>query len=148
LSINLSPVVLYGDGLAEAVTWLAAQMKEQYGLQVEVEASQDFQPIEEHMRVLLFQAIRELLFNVVKHAGILEATVRLTQEDGRGRITVNDPGAGFDAPLIMSDSQVAHGLLIIKDRLGLMGCDMQINSQPGDGTRVTIAVPVEKSARA
>jgi PAS domain S-box-containing protein len=148
LSINLSPAVLQGEGLAEAVTWLAAQMKEQYGLQVEVEASQDFQPMEEHMRVLLFQAIRELLFNVVKHAGILEATVELTEEDGRGRITVNDPGVGFDAALTLSDPQVGHGLLIIKDRLGLMGCDMQIDSQPGDGTRVTIAVPVEKSARA
>ena len=142
LSINLSPVVLYGDGLVEAVTWLAAQMKEQYGLQVEVEASQDFQLMEEHMRILLFQAIREVLFNVVKHAGVLNATVRLTQENGSGWIMVHDAGTGFHASAVMKDPQAAHGLLIVKDRLDLMGCNMKVYSQPGDGTRVMIEVPM------
>ena len=146
LSINLSPAVLQGEGLVEAVTWLASQMKEQYGLQVEVDASQDFHPLEEHMRVLLFQAVRELLFNVVKHARILDAAVRLTKENGRGQITVSDWGAGFDASKIMKDPQAAHGLLIIKDRLGLMGCDMEVQSQPGGGTRVVIEVPMEMAA--
>jgi signal transduction histidine kinase len=140
LRINLSPAVLQGEGLAEAVTWLASQMMEQYGLQVQVEASQDFRPLEEHMRVLLFQAIRELLFNVVKHAGVLDATVRLTQENGSGWIMVSDLGTGFDASLVMKDPQAAHGLLIIKDRLGLMGCKMEVISHPGDGTRVMIEV--------
>jgi PAS domain S-box-containing protein len=148
LSINLSPAVLQGDGLVEAVAWLASQMKEQYGLRVEVEAGEDFVNMEDHMRVLLFQAVRELLFNVVKHAGRLESTVRLTQEDGIGRIVVSDPGRGFDAATIINNPQLAHGLLIIKDRLGLMGCDMQIYSKPGDGTRVEIEVPMDRSAGA
>jgi two-component system, NarL family, sensor kinase len=146
LSINLSPAVLQGDGLVEAVSWLAAQMKEQYGLLVDVEADVDFIPMEEHMRVLLFQAIRELLFNIVKHSGSLEATVRLTLENGSGRILVSDPGTGFDAETVIKNTQLAHGILIIKDRLGLMGCDMQIYSKPGDGTRVVIEVPVERPA--
>jgi two-component system CheB/CheR fusion protein len=145
LSINLSPAVLQGDGLAEAVNWLASQMRDQYGLQVEVEAVEDFISIEEHMRVLLFQAIRELLFNVVKHAESLEATVRLRQENGNGWITVSDPGRGFDAETVIKNPQLAHGLLIIKDRLGLMGCDMQVHSLPGDGTRVEIEIPMGRS---
>ncbi|MGE5378729.1 MAG: PAS domain S-box protein [Bacteroidota bacterium] len=150
LSVNLSPAVLQGDGLAEAVHWLAAQMKEQYGLQVEVEAEtgNDFIDIEEHMRVLLFQAVRELLFNIVKHAETPDATVRLTQENSNGWIAVIDPGRGFDAEVVIRNPQLAHGLLIIKDRLGLMGCTMEINSRPGDGTRVTIKVPLEKAAGA
>jgi signal transduction histidine kinase len=142
LSINLSPAVLQGDGLEEAISWLASQMKEQYGLQVEVEAEDDFIHIEEHMRVLLFQAIRELLFNIVKHAETLEAAVRLRQENGKGWIAVSDPGRGFDVEAIITNPQLAHGLLIIKDRLGLMGCGMQIHSQPGKGTRVEIEVPM------
>ena len=97
LSINLSPVVLQGDGLVEAITWLAGQMEEQYGLQVKIEAAEDLHPMEEHMRVLLFQSIRELLFNIVKHSGLLDATVRLAQENGSGRIVVSDLGRGFDA---------------------------------------------------
>ena len=147
LSINISPVVLQGDGLAEAITWLASQMKDQYDLQVEVEAGEDFVQLEEHMRVLLFQAVRELLFNVVKHSGVLQAMVRLTQENGSGWVMVSDPGKGFDAPTMIKDPHSAHGLLIIKDRLGLMGCDMEVYSQPGGGTRVMIEIPMEKSPR-
>jgi signal transduction histidine kinase len=78
----------------------------------------------------------------------LESTVRLTQENGSGRIAVSDPGKGFDAITIINNPQLAHGLLIIKDRLGLMGCDMQIYSKPGDGTRVEIEVPMDRSAGA
>jgi signal transduction histidine kinase len=143
LSINMSPAVLQGDGLVEAVTWLASQMKEQHGLQVEVVAGVDFIPMEEHMRVLLFQAIRELLFNIVKHAGLLESTVQLTQENGSDWIVVSDHGKGFDAETVMKNPQLAHGLLIVKDRLGLMGCEMRIYSQLGAGTRIEIEVPVK-----
>ena len=145
LSINLSPVVLQGDGLVEAITWLAGQMEEQYGLQVKIEAAEDLHPMEEHMRVLLFQSIRELLFNIVKHSGLLEATIRLAQENGSGRIVVSDLGRGFDAAAVLQNPQVAHGLLIIRDRLGLMGCEMQVHSRPGDGTRVEIEIPMNHS---
>ncbi len=148
LSVNLSPAVLQGDGLVEAISWLASQMKEQYGLQVEVEADEDLISIQEHMRVLLFQSIRELLFNIVKHSGLLEATIRITQENGSGRIVVSDQGKGFDAETVLQDPQLAHGLLIIKDRLGLMGCEMKIQSQPGAGTHVEIDVPMEMPAEA
>ena len=145
LSINLSPVVLRGDGLAEAVTWLASQMQEQHGLQIEVDISDNFTQTEEPMRVLLFQAVRELLFNVVKHARTQKVTVKLVLVDGSRRITVSDSGIGFDAEAIMKDPRSAHGLLIIKDRLELMGCTMHVWSKPGDGTHVTIEIPAEKS---
>lgn len=146
LSINISPVVLRGDGLAEAVSWLASQMEEQYGLHVDVDADQDFNQLEEHMRVLLFQAIRELLFNIVKHAGVQQATVRLTHEDHTGRIIISDSGSGFDVANIIQDPRAAHGLLIVKDRLGLMGCTMEIVSNPGSGTQITINVPHENTS--
>lgn len=143
LSINLSPIVLQGEGLTEAVLWLASQMKEQYGLQIEVDAAENLSQLDDHMRVLLFQAVRELLFNVVKHAGTSMATVRLTQENGSGHITVSDSGNGFDAATVMNDPKTAHGLLIIQDRLGLMGANMEVYSVPGDGTRVTINIPIK-----
>ena len=122
-------------------------MKEQYGLDVEVDAGENFGGMDEHMRVLLFQAVREILFNVVKHAGILQASVSLTRQNGAGRIRINDTGNGFDAKTIMNDPQAAHGLLIVRDRLNLMGCEMEVRSQPGDGTEIVIEIPAEKSAR-
>lgn len=142
LSIDLSPIVLQGEGLTEAIAWLSSQMKEQYGLQVELEAKGDFHNLDNHIRVLLFQAVRELLFNIVKHASISQAAVTLEQVDGRGRITVTDSGKGFEVEAIMNDPKTAHGLLMLQDRLGLMGGNIEVTSKPGDGTRVVIEIPL------
>jgi two-component system NarL family sensor kinase len=143
LSIDLNPVVLHGEGLAEAMTWLAFRMKEQYGLHIDLQAKETFSHLDHHVRMLLFQAIRELLFNVVKHSGILEANVILEKVDGRARIIVSDAGQGFNAEEIMKDVKIAHGLLIVQDRLSLLGCPMDVLSKPGAGTRIIIRLPDE-----
>ena len=146
LSIDLSPIILHGEGLKEAMTWLSFRMKEQYGLHMDLEANENFTSLDHHMRMLLFQSIRELLFNVVKHAGILEAKVTLEQVHGQGRITVSDDGKGFDTEAVLKDTQTAHGLLIIQERLSLLGCRMEIISASGEGTRILIEMPPERVA--
>jgi len=145
LSIDLSPVVLQGEGLAEAILWLSSQMKAQHGLEVQVDAQEDLHQSDHQMRLLLFQTVRELLFNIVKHAGASAATVALEQIDGKARITVSDTGKGFDVGTVMNDPKSAHGLLIIQDRLSLMRCNMEIVSEPGHGTRVVIEAPLGES---
>ena len=144
LSIDLSPIILQGEGLTEALTWLAFRMKEQFGLQVDLEAKATMDQLDHHLRMLLFQSIRELLFNVVKHAGVLQAKITLEQTQGRPSITVSDDGKGFDARVIMGNRQTAHGLLIIQDRLNLLGCHMELVSKPGEGTRIKIELPIER----
>jgi two-component system CheB/CheR fusion protein len=146
LSIDLSPVILQGEGLSEAIRWLATQMKEQYGLVVNMDVKGDLHFPDAHMRVMLFQAVREALFNVVKHAGTLQTEVTLERVDGRGRITIRDTGRGFDKEKVLNDPTIAHGLLIVQDRLNLLGCQMEIRSQPGEGTHVIIEPPVERIA--
>jgi PAS domain S-box-containing protein len=142
LSIDIDPIVLQGEGLAESLEWLASQMKEQYGLQVDVDAAQDIHGLDDQRSVVLFQSIRELLFNVVKHAGILRAEIQLMQHNNHGRIVISDGGKGFDAVQILRDPQSTHGLRIVRDRLGLMGGSMEIQSRPGDGTRIVIEIPL------
>ncbi|HEX6271085.1 MAG TPA: PAS domain S-box protein [Anaerolineales bacterium] len=146
LSIDLSPIVPQEEGLTEAIDRLCCKMKEQYGLEVSLEAKESFHHLDHHMRVLLFQAVRELLFNIVKHAGSLQATVTLEHLESRGRITVCDSGTGFEVEAIMNDPQAAHGLLIIQDRLGLMGCKMEVTSKPGEGTRAVIETPLGEAS--
>jgi two-component system NarL family sensor kinase len=60
------------------------------------------------------------------------------------RVIVSDHGAGFDSETVMNDPQIAHGLLIIRHRLNLLGCRIEVSSQPGNGTEVIIEVPYEK----
>jgi len=146
LSIDLSPIVLQGEGLAEAILWLASQMKAQHGLEVQVQELAKLQNFDNQMRLLLFQTVRELLFNIVKHASTSEAKIILEEIDGKARITVNDAGRGFEVERVLNDAKAAHGLLIIQDRLGLMGCSLEIVSAPGHGTRVVIETSLGVSA--
>jgi PAS domain S-box-containing protein len=143
LSVDISPSVLQGDGIAEAIRWLSSRMKEQYGLQLKIEVKDDLRHLPDHMRVTLFQTVRELLFNVVKHSGTLQAEVTLEKLDEHGRIKITDQGKGFDAQTVMSDPQAMHGLMIIRDRLNLMGGTVDIESVPGNGTRAAIGFPLE-----
>jgi two-component system, chemotaxis family, CheB/CheR fusion protein len=144
LSVDLSPPILHGEGLVEAVIWLASQMEEQYGLRVMIKSAGTPVALDEKLRVLAFYAIRELLFNIVKHAGMSEAVVQFEHEDSRLLVIVQDHGVGFDSVQVLNDPKIAHGLLIIRHRLNLLGCSMEVNSQPGNGTEVTIEVPYEK----
>jgi PAS domain S-box-containing protein len=144
LSIDLSPVLLQGEGLSGAILWLTAQMKEQYGLVVNLDVREELYFPDAHIRVMLFQAVREALFNVVKHAGTLQTEVTLEQVDGGSRITVSDAGRGFDKEKVLNDPTIAHGLLIVRDRLNLLGCQIEVHSRPGEGTRVIIKPPAER----
>ena len=141
LSIDLSPAILQGDSLVDALNWLGAQMQEQHGLQVEVEPNGISTRYEDTLRILLFQAVREALFNVVKHAGILHATVRFEKSDNRVRLTIGDDGKGFDTSAATLDQNGSGGLMNFRHRLSLMGCSLHIHSEPGAGTRVMIDIP-------
>jgi two-component system CheB/CheR fusion protein len=143
LSVNLSPPVLRGEGLREALIWLAAQMQEQYNLNIAIETNGTSIVLDDKLRVLLFNAIREVLFNIVKHSHTLEAKVTLESQKDHLRVTVSDGGVGFDPEDILTKRKGGHGLLIMKDRLNLLGCSLQIESEPGNGTVVIIEAPYE-----
>lgn len=141
LSIDLSPAVLQGEGLADALVWLAAQMRDQYGLEVKIQANGVSTRFEDTLRILLFQAVREALFNVVKHAGTNHAEVHITRTDREIHIAIRDRGQGFQVDSDDEQEKSTGGLVNIRHRLNLMGCDMRVESQPNKGTRVIIRVP-------
>ena len=144
LCVDLSPSVLRGEGLAQAILWLCSRMKEQYGLQLQVSAPDHLTHLDDHMRVMIFQTVRELLFNIIKHAGTLDASILLERIDGEGCITISDSGKGFDTNVLMQEPLAAHGILLLRDRLLLMGGSMTIYSAPGEGTRVVLVFPMHE----
>jgi len=97
------------------------------------------------VRVLLFQTVRELLQNVVKHARSKRATVRLAVNDDHLRLDVLDPGIGFEVQSIsrLPTRHGGFGLFNIRERLKLMGGNIDIHSVVGEGTTVRIRVPLK-----
>jgi PAS domain S-box-containing protein len=142
LTVDLSPPVLPQEGLAEALGWLVTQMQELHGLQVQLEAEQSFPLADDSLRVLLFQVIRELLFNVVKHAKTDRATVTLREEAGQLVIGINDNGRGFEVETAGTGREHGFGLRSMHERLDLVSGRMEIESQPGQGTKVTVFAPL------
>lgn len=144
LSVDLSPPVLKEEGLLTAFEWLATQVKEMHDLEVEVKAEESIHFPDEDMGVLLYQIVRELLFNVAKHAHTDHATVELEEKEGELIIRVSDSGCGFDLEDLKARGQIARGsgLLNIDKRLDLFGGRMEIDTAPGRGTRLTLHAPL------
>jgi PAS domain S-box-containing protein len=140
LTVQLSPPVLYESGLGAGLAWLARWVGETHGLEVALTADPAAEPEDEHVRVLLFEAVRELLFNTVKHAGVDAAEVAVEAHGtDHVRITVRDAGVGFVLPPGSTPSGL--GLPSIRERMGYVGGEISLDSQPGTGTRVTVIAP-------
>ncbi len=168
LSLQLSPPVLKDRGLVPALQWLARSFQEGQGLKVEVVAQEGAAadlPIE--IGDFVFQAVRELLFNVAKHSGTHEAEIRVTQEDpvneaeeggearkggggGWVQVEVRDRGLGVDPENLRDESAAegGFGLFTIRQRLGFFGGEFTIEGGRGDGCVATMRVPLTASARA
>jgi PAS domain S-box-containing protein len=147
LTSELSPTILYEMGLLPALHWLGRQMEEQYGIQVTVHGEERTPalPIPEDIEVFLFQAARELLFNVVKHAETDGATLDLTYPTPESiAMTVTDTGRGFVPTPLTGHGQapMGYGLFGVSERLQLIGGRMRIDSAPGRGTKVSLVVPL------
>jgi PAS domain S-box-containing protein len=144
LTVDLSPPILHHEGLVAMLRWLSAQMKELHGLAVTVVAGHEVPLPNQDMRVLLFQIVRELLFNVVKHAGTDRATVELRSSESDLVIRVMDAGQGFDVGEVLARAESASGfgLFSVRERLALFGASMAVVSAPGAGTQVTLTIPL------
>jgi two-component system, chemotaxis family, CheB/CheR fusion protein len=142
LSVDLNPPILKNEGLKSILTWLQGQMKELHDLDVEVVAPDDVHIEDSDARVLLFQVFRELLFNVAKHARASRARIALGAVDGELTIGVSDDGQGFDAKAAVGDGHASVGMRSIRERVGLLGGDVAVESAPGAGTTVVVTVPL------
>ncbi len=150
LTFEISPPVLYELGFEAAVNWLAKQTRQRFGLEVEFADDGKPKPLNTDIRVLLFQAVRELLVNVVKHARAKKAKVFTCRIQKNIQITVEDNGVGFDAEAISAVKDPAKGgfgLFNIRERLDQIGGSVIINARAGKGTRITLTAPVEKQEK-
>jgi PAS domain S-box-containing protein len=138
---EMSPPVLYELGFNPAIEWLAEQISSQHDLDIDVVAD-DHEPSMHEVQVLLFQAARELLMNIVKHANAGKVLVSIKGDKKNICITVKDDGEGFDGNVsFRADTSSGFGLFSIRERLKHMGGRLVIQSKPGHGTRVSVTAP-------
>jgi signal transduction histidine kinase len=140
---DLSPPGLYELGLEPALKWLSVYMRSKDSLEVQLAIDVVESDLSLELRVLAFKVIRELLRNVVKHAGVLSARVTVTHSDRELHATVEDSGVGFEWQLsLFEPREHGFGLWSIADRVRDAAGEMQVDTSPGRGCRVSLVFPL------
>ncbi len=144
LMTELNPPGLETGDLPAALHGLAERMGRE-GLKVSITVMQ--QPtITPDQAILLYQSVRELLFNVLKHAKVDTATVSVsTDPQGRVRVAVEDQGIGFTPATGWQPGTTHFGLDSVHERMRTLGGDCVVQSEPAKGTRVELVLPYTAS---
>lgn len=150
LTFKISSPILYELGLEAALEWLTEQIQKDHGLSTRFVSDGQPKPLDDDVRVLLFQAVNELLVNVVKHARAQNVEVSMRREGGHLKVEVGDDGMGFRMPQAGPSlrERCGFGLFSIRERLRPCGGLLEVQSEPGAGTHVILTVPLTDAADA
>ena len=145
LIVNLRPSVLDDLGLAAGIEWLAEHQLARIGVaaRCELEDLQDVRLAPE-LEITVFRIVQEAIANIARHAGAESVLIQGSTGDGVLTIEIEDDGCGFDAKQASAGpgSLRGVGLLGMRERADLVGASLEIDSTPGQGTRVKLTVPV------
>ncbi len=144
LSYELSPAVLYTMGLDAAIENLVDKIREKHAVQIELINDDQEKPLPEPSLIHVYRSVRELLFNIIKHAGACHIRMQMSREKDEIRIIIEDDGCGFDTcPLgWQAGPGGGFGLFSIRERLKHLGGSFVIHSEPGQGTSVFLSAPL------
>jgi signal transduction histidine kinase len=145
LTRQISPPLLYEIGLEAALDWLCEWELENHRLEVQFLDDRQLKPLSEAVRSTLFQAVRELLANTARHAHTEKAAITFSKNGGNLILQVSDQGVGFEvnAGALSKETSSGFGLFTIKQRIGYLGGQFTVASEPGKGTLVTLVVPCQ-----
>jgi signal transduction histidine kinase len=146
IAFEFSSPLLYDFGLEAAVGQLIEQIQKQHSTHFNFEHGEQAKLLGNDTRVLLYQTVRELLTNIVKHAQARHARVCMKRQSKDFCIIIEDDGVGFDmsGPHPKRKKTKGFGLFSIRERLKYIGGQIEIESEPGQGTQVTISVPLKQ----
>jgi len=155
LMLDLRPSVLDDLGLVPAVRWYVTTHLEPFGVHARIDAPDTLPPLPSTVQTVAFRVLQEAVANVAKHAHASRADICIEVADHCLRAGVADDGRGFDPSALRAARREAAderlsatsvgaglGLLGMEERVGLMGGQLEVESQPGAGTRVRFTIPL------
>jgi signal transduction histidine kinase len=150
LTFELSNPLLYEIGLEAAIeSFLTEQIKEKFGIKCKFISQGPQIDLDEDIRIVLYQGVRELLTNIVKHADASRIEVRIVKRNTQISIIVEDDGIGLNlSKLTPERNKGGFGIFNIRERLEYLGGNLNIQSKPNKGTCVTMSIPLKLKSTA
>jgi two-component system sensor histidine kinase UhpB len=145
LARQLRPAALDDLGLKAALAGHVKELGRQGKIRTSFEARGDFSALPSDVQLVVYRVAQEALSNAARHSGAEAVRIRLLRkqsgEDDRVELTVGDDGSGF------TFDQAARGLGIagMRERALLVGGDVEVESRPNVGTRVSLTVPLQSA---
>jgi two-component system, NarL family, sensor kinase len=140
---DLRAGALQGKSLPQALRELGASYARTYGVKVAVTAAGPAHRLTPHLEAGLFRIAQEALTNAVRHAEATQVRIRLTIGGQRVVLSVKDDGRGFEVDrLLTREGSGGFGLTGMIERTRLLGGRLQVESEPGEGTRIRVTVPL------
>jgi signal transduction histidine kinase len=136
MALLLRPSMLDDFGLVPALNWQARETAKRTGIRVQVDSEVEDELPEEH-KTCIYRIVQEALNNCARHAQATTVQVSVRGENGRILLNVQDDGSGFDPQRVRG-----LGLLGMEERVRHLGGKFEIDSQPGRGTLLHIALPL------
>lgn len=133
--------ILEHQQLDEALKWYAGQFTENSGIPLQFECPAPVHVTDEAVASCLYRAMQEALTNIIRYARASEVRVNLWKEENRVYLRIADNGTGFDKEAI--DNHSSFGILGMNERVYSLGGKLQLDTAPGNGTRILIELPVE-----
>jgi signal transduction histidine kinase len=132
-------------GLSATVRDYVDEYEDRHGITVTVEGDEVSRGLPALVAFQLLRIVQEALANVRKHAGATNAWITFNKQvGGRLQMTIRDDGVGFDPHTPPADpSRKSFGLVSMRERVESLGGELAIDSQPGKGTRVIVAIPLK-----
>ncbi len=145
LTFDLSSPELYDFGIEAAIDSLCERKSQLYNIPIEFIDDKKSKPLDETSRILLYQAVRELIFNIIKHAKAKKILVLINRIKDSVQIIIKDNGIGFNIKQLhfSKKSTTGFGLFSIQERMNHHKGSFSIESKPGRGTKVTLMTPLK-----
>lgn len=145
----LRPGVLDQLGLVPALGWMADHTLRPLGLVVTINADGVQERLPGEVETVLFRIAQEAMNNVARHSGATHLNISLERRGGQVRMTLQDNGQGFDLSSVTAapDQSRGLGLAGMQERASLAGGQVTVESTPGEGTSVSVVIPLPDTAR-
>ena len=146
-SQDLRPSILDDLGLVPALEWLASDLEQHFGITVNFEVTGEVNRFAPEVELVLFRIAQEALRNVWKHSGASQAWIGLEGRDDSTVLTIGDNGKGFKLPEEVAELAPAGklGLVGMQERARLVGANLAVASEPGEGTTITVELPMSSA---